>query len=83
MKSTYTDTSIKYYRKKLNLKQSELAEKLGISNTDMSFIETKKMYPEPVMAELLSQALGVPIGNLYSEEELSLILYRSTHENQN
>lgn len=82
MKNTYTDKSIKYYRKKLNLRQSDLADKLGITNTDMSFIENKKLYPNEIMAEWLSQALGVPIGKLYSEEELNLIMFRTKHEKQ-
>ncbi len=77
MKDTFIDKSIKYYRKRLNLNQSELAEKLGITYTDMSFIENKKLYPNSEMAEWLSQALGVPIGKLYSEEELNLIIFRS------
>ena len=81
MKHTYQDTSIKYYRKRLNLKQSDLAEKLGVTYTDMSFIENKKLYPTPEVAEWLSQALGVPIGKIYSEAELNLIVFRGKSEN--
>ena len=71
------DTTIKYYRKKLNLRQSDLAEKLGIKSYLMSFIETKKLYPDSVMVELLASTLSVPIGQLYSEEELDLIRSRN------
>jgi len=72
-----TDLSIKFYRKKRELRQSDLAKILQITNTDMSFIENKKIYPKAELAEYLSQALGVPIGKLYSEEELNLIIYKS------
>lgn len=74
MKHTHIDTSIKYYRRKLDLRQSDLAEKLGIKSYLMSFIETKKIYPEPEIAERLAEFLEVPIGKLYLEEELELIL---------
>jgi DNA-binding XRE family transcriptional regulator len=77
MKDTFIDKSIKYYRKRLKMNQADLAKKLEITVTDMSFIENKKLYPNAEMAEWLSQALGVPIGKLYSEEELNLIIFRS------
>ena len=77
MSRIYGDTSIKYYRRRLNIRQSDLAEKLGIKPYLMSFIETKKLYPDTVMVELLSHTLEVPIGKLYSEEELNLILFRN------
>jgi len=68
------DTSIKYYRKKQNLKQSDLAEKVGVKPYKMSFIETKKEYPEMATAERLAEILQVPIGKLYEDYELELIL---------
>jgi DNA-binding XRE family transcriptional regulator len=77
MKSTFVDKSIKYYRKGLKIKQSELAEKIGVTFTDMSFIENKRIYPDSKTAELLAEILKVPIGKIYSDEELSLINYRS------
>ena len=76
MNNTFTDKSIKFYRRKLNLKQSELAGKLGIKPYFMSFIENKKVYPDSTLAQNLASTLGVPIGQLYSEEELNLILYK-------
>lgn len=77
MKSTFTDKSIKYYRKKLKINQIDLANNLGITSTDMSFIENKKIYPAADTAEKLAEFLEVPIGKIYSEEELNLINYRS------
>ncbi len=80
MEKTYIDSSIKYYRKKQNLKQSELAQKLGVTKTDMSFIENKKVYPAIEQAELLSNILEVTIGSIYSPEELELILYKGKND---
>lgn len=77
MKSTFIDTSIKYYRKGLKINQSVLAEKIGVTLTDMSFIENKKIYPDKKTAELLAEILQVPIGKIYSDEELTLINYRN------
>ena len=77
MKNTYIDKSIRYYRKKLKINQVDLAERLGITLTDMSFIENKKLYPNSEIAETLAEILEVPIGKIYSEEELNLINYRS------
>jgi DNA-binding XRE family transcriptional regulator len=77
MKNTFVDKSIKYYRKKLKIKQSILAQKLGITSTDMSFIENKKLYPPTQVAEQIADILEIPIGKIYSEEELNLIIFRS------
>ena len=77
MSNTYGDKSIRYYRKKLGINQSDMAKTLGITNTNMSFYENKLRYPTTELAELISQFLGVPIGTLYSEEELNLIIYKN------
>jgi len=77
MKNTFIDKSIKYYRKKLKINQSVLAERLGITLTDMSFIENKKLYPNAEVAEQLAEILEIPIGKIYSDEELNLIIFRS------
>jgi DNA-binding XRE family transcriptional regulator len=76
MNSTSGDKTIRYYRKKIDINQSDLAKTLGITVTDMSFIENKKLYPTPELAELISQILKVPIGALWKESELNLILDR-------
>ena len=77
MNHTSGDKSIKYYRNKLKMRQSELAEKLGIKSYLMSFIENKKLYPNSDLAQNLAFVLGVPIGKIYSEEELNLIIYKN------
>jgi len=77
MTDTSGDKSIRYYRKKLKMRQSDLAEKLGIKSYLMSFIENKKLYPDSDLAQNLAFALGIPIGQIYSEEELNLIIYKN------
>lgn len=68
------DNSIAYFRNKQNLKQKELAEKLGIKRYYLSFIETKKIYPTPELAEKISFELKASMGQLWTKEELDLIL---------
>lgn len=70
------DITIQYFRKKANLKQEELADRLKLPRTTVSFYETKRMYPDRNTAERIAEILGVPVGKLYSEEELNLITFR-------
>jgi len=77
MNGRQTDTTIKYYRRKLNIRQSDLAGILGLTSTNMSFIENKKLYPDMVTAEILASTLSVPIGKLYEDYELELILRKA------
>ena len=77
MKHTFTDTTIKHHRKIAKFKQSELAEILGVTATDMSFIENKVTYPSLDIADRLSQSLKVTIGTLYSDAELNLMRERA------
>ena len=77
MSNTSGDKSIRYYRKKLDIMQADLAKTLGITATDMSFIENKKLYPTSELAERISQILKVPVGALWKECELELILERN------
>lgn len=80
MDKSFTDTSIRYYRKRLNLKQSELAQKLGVTNTDMSFIENKTIYPSQKIVDLLISILGVTIGQIYTKEELDFMRFREAQK---
>jgi DNA-binding XRE family transcriptional regulator len=71
------DTSISYYRNKANLSQQKLADILNIPRTTMSFYENKRQYPSIEEAEQIAEILQVPIGSLYSQEELALMRARS------
>ena len=68
------DKSIAYFRKKQNLKQGEFAEKLGIKRYYLSFIENKKFLPDTELAEKMSKELKASIGQLWTGEELNIIL---------
>lgn len=66
---------IEKLRRKKDLKQGDLANKLGLSNSAISKWECGNNLPDISMLEPLSQALGVTINNLLkcqepSEEEL-------------
>lgn len=55
------------------MRQSDLAEKSEIKNYMMSFIENKKILPNPEIAEKIAEILCVPVGALWNEYELELI----------
>jgi len=74
------DNSIAYFRNKQNLKQKELAEKLGIKRYYLSFIETKKIIPDSELAEKISFELKVNIGQLWTKAELDLILEKNKNQ---
>jgi len=71
------DKSIRYYRRKNNITQQKLAELLGITQTYISFIEQKKMYPDIEIAEKLASILNVPVGALWNTYELDMMLEKS------
>jgi DNA-binding XRE family transcriptional regulator len=68
-----TDTTIGYYRNKAKLSQQKMAEILEIPRTTMSFYETKRSYPNIEIAEEIASLLDVPIGRLYTFQELELM----------
>ena len=68
-----TDTTIGLYRDRVNLTQKQLADMIGIPRTTMSFYETKRQYPDMKIAERIAEICNVPIGKLYSQEELEVI----------
>lgn len=70
------DYSISFYRKLKKFKQQELAEKLKINRTELSFIETKKILPKVETAIKIAELLEVTIGQIYTKEELDFMIYR-------
>jgi transcriptional regulator with XRE-family HTH domain len=67
------DTSIRHYRKLAGISQQRLATLLNTTQTNISFIETKRQYPDLKTAEKLASILNVTIGILYMDYELELI----------
>lgn len=71
------DTTIRTYRKKAGLSQIDLAKLLNTTQTNISFIETKRQYPDIKEAEKIAEILHVTIGALWRDYELELILEKS------
>jgi len=80
MEKSFTDTTIKHHRKMARFKQTEFAEILGITSTDMSFMENKKTFPDLKTAYRMAELLKVTVGYLYSEEELEYMRYRENEK---
>lgn len=68
MNSYITGQTIKRLREEKNLKQAQLAEKIGVSCKAVSKWETSKGLPDISLIEPLSQALGVSVMELMSGE---------------
>jgi phage replication initiation protein len=74
------DYSINFYRKLKKIKQEDLAKKLGINRTELSFIETKKVLPKIETAIKISNILEVTIGQIYTKEELDFMRFREAQK---
>lgn len=56
---------IKFYREKLDLSQRELGEKCGVSNAEISRIESgERRNPSPETLKLISAHIGIPYQEL-------------------
>src|SRR5680860_139692 len=60
---------IKKYRKKNKISLKELAEKVGLSASFLSQIESEKTYPSLQSLKKIADALQTTIGNLIGETE--------------
>lgn len=67
------DNTIYTYRKKRGLNQQQFADLLKLPRTTVSFLETKRQYPDFETAEKMAELLDTVIGKLYSQEELEVI----------
>ena len=73
---------IKFMRKnKLNITQSELAEKIGISKRFMRDIENGRTYPSFETLSKLSMAFGVSMSDFFTEDELKI--KKTIHNEEN
>ena len=70
MNNYITGAAIKSLRNKLHLTQSELAEKLCVSDKAISKWETGKGFPDISLIEPLAAALKVSIPELLSGEQI-------------
>lgn len=64
---------IQELRKSNKLTQEQLAEKIEIGTSNISYIETGKLYPTPETLGKIAKALNVEIYELYMFEQLKPI----------
>jgi transcriptional regulator with XRE-family HTH domain len=60
---------IRFHRRKLNLTQDELAEKVGISKSAISYYEDDKREPKFFAVICLADVLGVSLDYLAGKEK--------------
>lgn len=60
--------NIKYFREKASLTQSELAERLGVTQTCVGKWETANINPRASLIPKIAKALNCTIYDLYKEE---------------
>ena len=65
-----TGAIIKRLREKENMTQSQLAEKLNVSDKTVSKWETGKGYPDIALVEPIAKALGISVTELLSGEDV-------------
>jgi len=64
-----------YYKRRLqNLTQKELAEKVGIKRHKISMLEHGHILPTTELLKELARVLDILESDLYSQEELRIIL---------
>ncbi len=56
-----------YYRREKGLRQHELAERVGITELNVSRIETGRMIPDTELCGRISRALGVSPDDLFPQ----------------
>lgn len=65
-----TGKGIKFVRLSANLKQGEMAEKLGISQNYLSLLENNKAEPSISLLKKISDTFGVPVSFLFWEDAM-------------
>ena len=71
--SNLLGNNVQKFRKKNDLTQSQLAEKIGISQKHLSDIETGTKFPSAAIIEKLSKELSVPVAFLFGGTDSSAI----------
>ena len=62
--------TIKVERAKLNITQSELAEKIGVSRQTINSIEIGKYVPSTTLALKLSRLFKIPVNEIFELEDV-------------
>lgn len=70
-------TGVGYYRKRKNLTQAHVAEKLNVDGGTMSRLEAGDLIPTSAQVDSLVELLGVPPSYLFSVHILAEVLERA------
>lgn len=73
MKTGYLGNGIRAVRDEAKMTQQQLADKLGIQRTLLSFYENGRAIPEYSLVQKMAEALGCTVGDLYRPALLDLI----------
>ena len=74
MNAKIIGTNIAAFRKKLNLTQAELAERMNISNKTISKWENGLGFPDITHLPMLAKCFGVSVDDLLAEEKSGIII---------
>lgn len=58
--------NIKHYRKYFNMRQEDLARKIGVSRSTIASYETQQTTPDIQTLKLIANCFGIPVNNLYT-----------------
>lgn len=73
MRTAYVGNGIQAVRKEAHMTQQELADKLGIQRTLLSFYENGRALPDYCTVQQIAEILGCTVGDLYRPAILELI----------
>lgn len=73
-------TGIRYYRERAGLKQTELAERLGVDSAVMSKIESGVQVPTVEQVDRIAEVLGTTPALLWSKHILAEVAERARAE---
>lgn len=73
MKAGYLGNGIRQVRDEAQMTQQQLADKLGIRRTDLSYYENGRAIPDYELVKRMAEALGCTVGDLYRPAILELI----------
>jgi transcriptional regulator with XRE-family HTH domain len=73
MQTAYIGNGIRTVRKELKMTQQQLADKLGIDRSLLSFYENGRAIPNYSMIERMAKALNCTVGDLFRPSILEMI----------
>jgi len=75
--------NVKFYRKKAELSQQQLAEKCALATNYVSEIETGKKFPSVETIEKIAKNLDIPAYLLFADSECQSIVCAAAEQKRN